>query len=666
MVLLFVARLSAGPLGPMLSGTFASIDSGSVVDLSSEGAIDWVHWGLYTETSLDRKAGVALQISDFALLDSPTGFAYVYQLSDNVIGYSWNDGTPTAIVTNTTTGVWAYGTPQTGSGFEISAPADTASRTLKVYVGGYGADGTLEAFLTDASAPGYTNTSAFNNQSGPNGVYTISYAGASAEQQLMVRWTLSMASRPDGNVTLQAAAMTSSTANNPPFVALDSPVHDAQFAAGSNILLSATARDSDGTVTNVEFYDGDIKLGEDPDAAYSLAWTNVTAGFHVLTVRATDNQGVVTISSPVEVFVHGPGGSLAGCLTVPPALPNSVDLTAEGEADWTHWGLADDSLFNRKAGVPLQISNFTKIGTNAVQRYADNYTGYSWSDGTPTISASNTPSGVFTFGQTNGFEITVPADTTPRTLKVHVGAYGAQAIFQAWLSDFSSSAYTDTTLSNHFNNAYGVYTLTYAAASRGQSLTVRYRSLTLFDRRFGNVTLQAAGLVVNSPGNVPPTVAISKPANGAVLTAGDTVTVEADASDSDGSVRQVEFFVGATSLAVDQDWPYSVLLSGLPPGNYTISAVATDDLGARATNNVSIVIRSLAMPVTLQNLTRVGSDFVFSFASQSGHTYKSQYTDALGGSNWEVSATVAGTGSTLTVTNKNATGAQRFYRVETK
>src|SRR6266498_5368292 len=159
LVLLFVANVSAGPLGPMLSGTFAGIDSGSVVDLSSEGAIDWVHWGLYTETSLDRKAGVALQISDFALLDSPTGFAYVYQLSDNVIGYSWNDGTPTAVLTNTTTGVWAYGTPQTGSGFQISAPADTDSRTLKVYVGGYGADGTLEAFLTDASAPGYTNTS---------------------------------------------------------------------------------------------------------------------------------------------------------------------------------------------------------------------------------------------------------------------------------------------------------------------------------------------------------------------------------------------------------------------------------------------------------------------------------------------------------------------------
>src|SRR5262249_50679716 len=139
----------------------------------------------------------------------------------------------------------------------------------------------------------------------------------------------------------------------------DNPVHNAQFAAGSDIMLSATARDSDGTVTNVEFYDEDSKLGEDPDTAYSLAWTNVSAGIHVLTARATDNQGVVSISSPVEIFVYGLGGSLEGSLTVPPALPKFVDLTAEGLADWAHWGLAEDSLFNRKAGVPAQISDFT-------------------------------------------------------------------------------------------------------------------------------------------------------------------------------------------------------------------------------------------------------------------------------------------------------------------
>ena len=176
--------------GPALSGAFSSISAGSVVNLSTEGEIDWVHWGLFTETSLDRKSGVLAQISDFTLQDASNGYAYVYQFADNANGYTWSDGAPNAAITNTTTGVWAYGVPQIGSGFKITAPADTATRTLKVYVGAYAARGKLEAFLSDGSATGYTNTSLFNIVNGPSGVYTLNYSAASASQQITVRWTL--------------------------------------------------------------------------------------------------------------------------------------------------------------------------------------------------------------------------------------------------------------------------------------------------------------------------------------------------------------------------------------------------------------------------------------------------------------------------------------------
>src|SRR5262249_5467448 len=148
-----------------------------------------------------------------------------------------------------------------------------------------------------------------------------------------------------------------------------------------------------------------------------------------------------------------------------------------------------------KAGVPQQISDFTAFGTNLVQRYADNFTAYSWSDGTPTPSATNTTTGVFITGITNGFQIHVPADPNSHRLNVHLSIYGAQGNFQAFLSDFSATAFTDTSLSNVFDNSYAEYTLDYAAASPGQSLIIQYPSLTLFDQEFGNVTLQAAALV---------------------------------------------------------------------------------------------------------------------------------------------------------------------------
>jgi hypothetical protein len=480
--------------GATLTGNFSSIPSGSVVDLTTVGMVDWVHWGLYSETSLNRKAGVVPQISDFTPLDASTGFVFIYQFADNANGYSWSDGTPTASVMDTTTGVWAYGTPLIGSGFQVSAPADTAIRTLKVYVGAFKARGHFEAYLTDGSAPPYSSTALSNIRNGPSGVYTLTYAAASPGQELILRWTLSIPNGLDANVTLQAAALTFSAANNPPLVTLTNPVNNAVFSAGGDILLGAAAGDLDGTVVTVEFFEGDNKLGEAAEAPYHFTWNNVPAGLHQIVAHATDDQGAISISSPVEVFVHGTGGTLAGSITLPVGLPAAVNLTSDGKRDWVHWGLAANASVNRKANVVPQIADFTKLGPNAVVRYDDNYTAFSWNDGIPAITAAGTTTGVFSYGLNEGFEITVPADLALRTLQVYAGLSAAQGNFQAWLSDFSAPAYTDTTLSS-VGNAYAVYRIAYAAATAGQQLTVRYRSRNLFDPDFGNVTLQAATLV---------------------------------------------------------------------------------------------------------------------------------------------------------------------------
>src|SRR5687768_5188179 len=209
-----------------LSVSFASIPEGSTVELTSLGALDWVHWGLFTETSIDRKANVAPRISDFTPVHASNGSVYVYQYADNFNGYSWNDGTPHMTVTNTTTGVWAYGTPNIGSGFRFSVPASTNAQTLRVYVGAYAARGRFVATLSDNSATGYTNsmnTSVNNIANGPSAVYTINFAANSTGQTLDITYTLQMMYRADGNVTLQAAALTAPGANNLPFVAILAP-----------------------------------------------------------------------------------------------------------------------------------------------------------------------------------------------------------------------------------------------------------------------------------------------------------------------------------------------------------------------------------------------------------------------------------------------------------
>jgi hypothetical protein len=488
---LFVVGADAGTL----TGSIAEVPTGSNVDLSTLGAIDWVHWGLYTDSSIDRKSGVTPQIGDFALLDNTNGYAYVYQYADNFNGYSWRDGVPTEAVTNTTTGVWAYGIPTIGSGFEFRVPAETGVRTIKVFVGSYAARGRFEASLSDGSAAGYTNTSLSNFGNGPGAVYTIDFAANAAGQYLKIRWLLSTANRADGNVTLQAAALSSPTANNPPVVTITAPADNSIVSAGTSLPITIDAFDLDGSVSKVEVFANDLKLGEKISGPFSLNWNSV-AGAYRLTAVATDNGGAKRTSRPIDLFVHGNGGTLIGSSTT---APSSTDLTGEGTADWAHWGLNSATSFDRKAGVTPQVGALTVLGTNTVQQLSNNVTAFSWTDGTPTPAVAGTPTGIYVTGYTNGFEFTVPAGTTARHLKVHVGLYGARGSFQAFLSDASAPAFIDESLDSIYGDRHNVYVLDFAAATAGQRLVVRYRSTAVYDFDYGNVALASVTLSGDLP-----------------------------------------------------------------------------------------------------------------------------------------------------------------------
>jgi len=472
---------TGGALSANLSG------SPSTVDLTAEGISDWAHWGRFTGNSFNHKVGVASQISDVTIINEEP----VYQFPDNPAGYSWSDGTPSAAATNTTTGIYVVGL---GNGFELTVPATTNLQTLKIYLGAYGAHGKFRAFLSDFTAPFFTDTSVNNLGNGPNGVYTINYASASEDQTLTVRFTVSeMHDVNVGNVTLQAATL--NTGNAPPFVSLITPTNNAIYLAPANISLSVNESDPDGTVSKVEFYEGATKIGERTNSPFSLVWSNVSAGNYVLTAKATDNLGATFTSASINAFVTIPGGFLSAGVSTPPGL---VDLTAEGKVDWKHWGLVNRLTVNHKASVPSLISSFTQVGGTRAERYFDNPNLYGWSDGTPTPTVASTATGLYINGVANGFQLTVPADTVLHRLKIYVGVFGAQGRFEASLSDFSAPTYIDTSILNN-NNASAVYTINYAAASAGKKLTIKYTSLAVFDEADGNVTLQAAAVASPIP-----------------------------------------------------------------------------------------------------------------------------------------------------------------------
>jgi hypothetical protein len=164
----------------------------------------------------------------------------------------------------------------------------------------------------------------------------------------------------------------------------------------------------------------------------------------------------------------------------------AADLTAEGSADWVHWG---DGTVNRKAGVTPQLSTYTSVGGGGVLTYGNDPRPVSWTDGTPAGSSANNTDGVFVPGTGQGFSFTAPADTTKRTLVVHVGGWLSAGQLTAHLSDNSAPDYVDitTTANGQYDRNY---TLIYSAASSGQTLTVSWT----MNSGSGNVTLNAAGL----------------------------------------------------------------------------------------------------------------------------------------------------------------------------
>ncbi len=198
----------------------------------------------------------------------------------------------------------------------------------------------------------------------------------------------------------------------------------------------------------------------------------------------------------------GPGSlrATAGVLLGNQATaPASVNLTAEGTLDWAHWGFVTATDFDQKSGGANRISNFTEIsGGGTAARFANAATAFSWSDGTPTASATETTTGLYVGGLDDGFEFTVAADTTPKLLKVYAGCWNAQARFEATLSDGSAAAYVSEALDDYGIGSAAVYTIRFAANSAGQTLTVRVSSIVLHGG--GNCTLMGASLGTPPPG----------------------------------------------------------------------------------------------------------------------------------------------------------------------
>jgi plastocyanin len=113
--------------------------------------------------------------------------------------------------------------------------------------------------------------------------------------------------------TFMTGAVIVAAANLPPTVGITNPAPEAVFAAPASVTVQASASDTDGAVTNVQFLIGSTILTNEPVAPFSATTNNLAAGSYTFSAIASDNSGAkatnaITISvvTPVPIALSGP------------------------------------------------------------------------------------------------------------------------------------------------------------------------------------------------------------------------------------------------------------------------------------------------------------------------------------------------------------------------
>jgi Bacterial Ig domain len=100
-----------------------------------------------------------------------------------------------------------------------------------------------------------------------------------------------------------------------------------------------------------------------------------------------------------------------------------------------------------------------------------------------------------------------------------------------------------------------------------------------------------------------PTVAITSPIAGQSFTAPASLTIAATASDTDGTIARVDFYVGTQLVATDSTSPYSASWTNVAAGSYSLTALARDNAGGTR--------RSVAVAVTVTSTAPSPTTVVF-------------------------------------------------------
>lgn len=535
-------------------------DPPASVDLTQEGTADWRAW--LSDNVIDpangnpvpvHKAGVVPQLSDATIIGNHLPYV---DGSSNAI--SFIDGVPTPTGTNIPgEGIF---NGETGTGLELTAPADGTPRTLRLYVGVGWGDAQLEAFLSDGSAPVLVDTSISSPTTEILKVYTINYQAASANQTLTVRFTL-INSYLYGNVSFFAAS------------------------------LQGPVQSTGPTVTAVI---PDIARVGDPVTIYG-AGLGPQQGSNAALLNGA--AMAVTSWSPYNVSATVPAGSCGGSLNlvVNGTQTNSATLTLINmPADGT--SLSSGSTLQLQAATPCgvaltggywQISNGT--GVAALSNPSPNNPNQSL-DQNPTLTGIASGSVTLSYFAADGTQVSSQLlIVTPTIASISVS--GNQVTILG--SDFGNAQGSGYVV---LNNLYGIV-VSWSDTQIVTTMQPATLSGNLYIDQFG---LQSNLVPFTSPfSSSAPAISSISPSSGIV---GDLVSING-ANFGFAQSGSTVLFSGASALVVS--WTYNAIVVQVPSGATTGNIVV--NVGGVNSNGFPFTITTPMITSLAPNTGQVGS-----------------------------------------------------------
>ncbi|MEP7328660.1 MAG: DUF1800 family protein [Betaproteobacteria bacterium] len=388
--------------------------------------------------------------------------------------------------------------------------------------------------------------------------------------------------------------------NTPPTVSLVTSTTN--MSVGGTALLTASAADADGTVTKVEFYEGSNLIGTTTTSPFTSTFSPIAKGNYAFKSIATDNRGATTTSNTVTIFVSSTGGgnnpptvSLAASPTTISAGVVSVLTATAADSDGTVSKVLffdGASLLGQTTSPPFKF-NFSSSAVGPHQLTAIAY------DDKNATATSNT--------------ITVSvAASANKPPTVSLAASAASVVTGVVSTLTATAADADGTISKvvFYNGATmlgQVTTAPYTYAFQSSIVGTYTLTAVAFDNVNAQTTSNAVTVAVTAGGgglNKPPTVTLA--ASATAVTVGTSTTLTAAAADSDGTIASVVFMNGTTVLATDAMSPYTYLFTPTVAGTTSITAVATDNLGAKTTSNAVSIVASTGTVATGQPRITLG------------------------------------------------------------